>query len=176
MGGYNFEIDDALVQRFLAKVRKTDGCWLWIGCGPATGNQRYGQILCGSRKNKRTVMRAHRLSWLIYRGDIPDGLYVCHSCDNGACVKPKHLFLGTQQDNMDDMKKKGRGFGLVGEANHKAKLSIEDVKRLLFLYQKYSHLYGIGPKLAKKFRITRQQVWAIVKGRAWGKALGAGNQ
>ena len=76
------------------------GCWLWISCCNGDG---YALISANGKS-----MRAHRLSWEMHRGPIPRGLFVLHKCDTPECVNPDHLFLGTNQDNMDDAKRKGR--------------------------------------------------------------------
>lgn len=87
--------------RFWAKVRKTKSCWLWIA---GLGRGGYGKF--GVRGN-RTVA-AHRYAYETQIGPIPDGLLVCHDCDNHLCVRPSHLFLGTHKDNTQDAIKKGR--------------------------------------------------------------------
>lgn len=91
-----------LEERFHDKYipEPNSGCWLWIANANRTG---YG---CLSDSKQRL---AHRISWEIHRGPIPEGLYVLHKCDVPICVNPEHLFLGTHQDNMDDMVRKGRG-------------------------------------------------------------------
>jgi hypothetical protein len=88
--------------RFWAKVQKTDSCWLWTGCK----SRGYGRFR--SRGNKVTSQRTHRVSWEIAHGPIPDGLKVLHRCDTPACVRPDHLFLGTQKENVWDSIQKGR--------------------------------------------------------------------
>lgn len=89
-----------LPARFWAKVDKTEGCWLWI----AGSRGQYGSI-----KISGQVVDAHRVSWQLAYGAIPDGLCVCHKCDVPLCVRPDHLFLGTKLDNNRDMYAKGRG-------------------------------------------------------------------
>jgi hypothetical protein len=92
--------------RFWEKVDKpggADACWLWTGTPDVNG---YGKLWWFDHTNKGKF--AHRISWELHNGPIPDGLFVLHSCDNPPCVNPKHLFLGTQLDNMRDMVAKGR--------------------------------------------------------------------
>lgn len=97
------------VARFWANVRKeTDGCWEWTANRTGGGRQRlYGQFTY--QANWRQVhVYAHRFAWELTHGPIPARHYICHSCDNGGCVRPDHLFLGTQFDNMRDASRKGR--------------------------------------------------------------------
>ena len=93
-----------ITQRFEEKIYRCpmSGCWLWDGyVAPQNG---YGLIAIGNRR----MMRAHRFAWKLYRGPIPEGLWVLHRCDNPDCVRPDHLFLGTAKDNSQDMLRKGR--------------------------------------------------------------------
>lgn len=88
-----------MIERFWDKVDKTNSCWLWTGA------------ICrgyGIFNYMMTPQGAHRVSWKITNGEIPEGLYLCHICDVRRCVNPKHLFLGTAKDNYDDAVVKGR--------------------------------------------------------------------
>jgi hypothetical protein len=88
------------VSRFMAKVQPVteSGCWIWMG---AAG--RYGNM----QMNKKH-MDAHRASWLLFNGEIPNGMCVLHKCDVPLCVNPRHLFVATHRDNTHDMIRKGR--------------------------------------------------------------------
>lgn len=93
-----------VADRFWEKVDKSGDCWLWTA---ATAFWGYGVFQLG-RGPGEGIVRAHRWSWEQAHGPIPDGLFVCHHCDTPACVRPSHLFLGTNADNLGDMGRKGR--------------------------------------------------------------------
>ncbi len=95
----------------VAKLPDAPGCWLFIGA-PAKPNSEYSIFWHGG-----VGIRAHRASWEIHKGSIPDGLEVCHRCDNPACVNPEHLFVGTHHQNMLDCQAKGRYARTLGDAN-----------------------------------------------------------
>lgn len=93
-----------LRERFDAKVLRTDGCWSWLA---SKNNKGYGMLYAGRANGNKDP--AHRVSWLLHYGPIPDGMRVLHRCDNPECTNPEHLFLGTQIDNMRDKERKHRG-------------------------------------------------------------------
>lgn len=93
----------SLLTRFWKRVRKTDNCWLWQGGTNALG---YGRVGIGARGTGMAY--AHRVSYIVANGPIAKGIQVLHACDQPSCVRPEHLFLGTQLDNMRDMDAKGR--------------------------------------------------------------------
>jgi hypothetical protein len=103
--GHNYNRRGNEVDRFLDKVRKTDGCWIWQGASHEKG---YGCFFFRGRKRS-----AHVVSYTLFVGEVPDGLMVCHECDNPPCVRPDHLFVGTNQDNILDAFSKGRGCSQV---------------------------------------------------------------
>lgn len=115
-------VDD---DRFWSKVRVGDGCWLWT----ASPSRRYGAFWIGDRATGRDHA-AHRVSWQMAHGTITEGMEVLHCCDTPRCVRPSHLFLGTQLQNIADMVAKGRAARRQGEAAPRARLTAEQVRHL----------------------------------------------
>ncbi len=134
-------------------VDKSADCWLWTGAQSTTG---YGQI-----RIKGALMFAHRLTFMMENGFIPESTCVLHRCDTPLCVRPSHLFAGTKADNTADMIAKGRV--ARGEALPQAKLTkerVSEVKRMLAA--------GSRPfQIAKMFGLTQQAVCNIRRGRIW---------
>jgi hypothetical protein len=122
----------SLEQRFWPKVSRTGSCWLWTAnrTRGRDGSKRYGLI--GAGRRGEGTLYAHRVSWEIHNGPVPEGLKVLHTCDNPQCVRPDHLFLGTQADNIADMLAKGRRSrsGPHPGTGAKSKLTDEQLRQL----------------------------------------------
>lgn len=148
---------------FLSKVIKNKfGCWKWNGSIDGNG---YAIL---HKKNKRIL--AHRYSYEYYFGKFPkydihnNKLCICHKCDNPICTNPKHLFLGTHKENMEDMAKKGRVKTFRGENHKRAILKTSDVFRIRKLLQTNSMSIS---DIAVKFKVSRSLIGNIKGGRAW---------
>jgi hypothetical protein len=147
-------------ERFWAKVDKTQDCWLWIGAQMQlrNGYGNYGIFLLTLEPIRKVL--AHRAIWELTYEPIPEGLFVCHSCDNPPCVRPSHLFLGTAADNNSDAIQKGRWS--CGEQAGKAKLTEGQVLEIRDLSSSLSNR-----AIAKQFGIGHSQVQRIAVGQTW---------
>lgn len=148
-------------ERFLRHVltpKTEDDCWLWAG---GLNNKGYG---VGFYMRGRRSNYAHRASYLLFCGSIPPGLYVLHSCDVRACVNPAHLFLGTAQDNTNDMIAKGRMYDFPKlERNHNAKLTSAQV-----LEARRRRAAGEGLRaLAREYGVSHTALWHAITGINW---------
>ncbi len=146
---------EPLEKRFWQKVEKAsdDECWLWTG---GVGSSGYGVII-DSGKNRS----AHRISYEINVGPIPDGLFIMHKCDNRICVNPNHLRTGTQSENIQDAFDKGRKQApkLSGEQNPKSKLTLEKVRFIKenpqLGHKAIADMFGLSPNAIRGVRIGR---------------------
>lgn len=147
-----------LVDRFWRMVQISDGCWNWIGGKRPNG---YGQISEGGKGSRS--LSAHRVSYELHKGPIPEGLVVMHSCDTRACVNPAHLSLGTQKDNVDDMIAKGRKRTVapVGPENGKSILTQQDV-----LYIR-ANGHKSHAQLGREIGVSPNCVRGVRTGRTW---------
>lgn len=147
-----------LKQRILDRhdVDPVTGCWVWNGAR-FLGNDRpvnYGRVHIHSK-----IKTAHRVAYEAFIGPIPKGLCVCHTCDNPPCVNPEHLFLGTHQDNMADMVRKGRN--CTDPTNVKITLAeLREIRRLLALGER-------NVDIAKHLGVSRHIVGGIKNNISW---------
>lgn len=142
-------------ERLVARIPES-GCWLYLGPLSKSG---YGKVTVDDQK----TVRAHRWSWELRFGPIPEGMLVCHRCDVRSCINPDHLFLGTPTDNMLDMSRKGRSKKQNGSLNVCAKLDEEKVVEVRALAAAGER----GIAIARRFGISDSNVSMIVKGISW---------
>lgn len=156
--------------RFWEKVDKTGECWIWKTTKLPSG---YGQFTMPGRGNRL----AHRVAYELFVGPIPDGLFVCHTCDCPSCVRPDHLFLGSPADNSRDMREKDRspkgersaarkhpGKIQRGIAHPQAILTDDEVRTIRTLYAAHE---GTQEQLAARFGVRREAIGKIVRGERW---------
>ncbi len=144
--------EDLLKARIFNKCRMSDtGCWIWTGPDNGKG---YGVFYIGT-KNRH----AHRISYEVFKGPIPEGLHILHACDNPACVNPAHLRTGTQKDNAIDRESRGRR-DVRGERIGTSKLTEADVIEI--------RKSKLGQKaLAEKYGVAPSHIWVIRAKKAW---------
>lgn len=146
-----------LEERFWSKVnmKGEDECWEWRHWKQIKG---YGEFWLSKEKPHKL---AHRQAYELTYGNIPEGMLVCHTCDNKTCCNPKHLFVGTEKDNRQDAIKKG--FGYKFASRRRAKLTIDDVLEI-------RELYNSGEKqidLARYFGVSDSCIWSIISRNSW---------
>ena len=153
-----------------------NGCWIWQRAQNESG---YGTLwFWDGRERLRpddsgyvqrgSTMAAHRVAWLLFRGAIPPGMFICHRCDVKACVNPAHLFLGTPNDNVQDAKRKGRlrlppPKRIRGELATKGKLLEVQVLHIRWAHRKGASING----LARVFRVSVTNIRNIVRRKVW---------
>lgn len=148
--------------KLMGMIEIKNGCWVWKGDLHPNG---YGYTT-NYETNKREHI--HRVSFRIFKGEIPEGLYVCHHCDNRKCIAPHHLFLGTAKENMQDAKIKGRLEHIKlmhpkGEKNTSSKLKESDMHEI-------RKLFGEGIKctvIARKYSVSSSVIYGIRDGKGW---------
>lgn len=142
--------------RFWSKVAKGNGCWPWLGRRDKDG---YGRFWVNGKHEG-----AHRFAYAIAVGNIPPGLVVRHTCDHRWCVRPDHLVVGTQKDNVRDMLERNRANRRKGSQHHKAKLDEEKVIRIRRLQQQ--GLLNVS-QLAEEYGLSETSIRAAAKGETW---------
>lgn len=131
------------------------GCWLWLGSLNVWG---YGRL--GPQRRER---QAHRLSYLTFKGPIPPGLLVLHSCDMACCVNPDHLRLGTVAENNHDAIERKRHRVLSGEQHSLSKLTFDVVTQI----RSRKIEYGTVSSLAREFGVSRRNIRFVLEGKTW---------
>lgn len=130
------------------------GCLIWLGKSHI--KHGYSQV---TFQGQRTLV--HRFAWCLTYGDIPQGLHVLHSCDVTSCINPQHLFLGTHQDNMTDMDKKGRRAPpRRGEMNNKNKLTTSQIVEIM-------NSVETDLSLSRQYGVSRATIWDIRHRKSW---------
>jgi hypothetical protein len=156
-------------ERFWARVVKSDGCWNWTGRKTRFG---YGRLWVGGKDREQIV--THRASWIIHFGPIPEGKWVLHKCDNPACVRPDHLYLGTARENVADREERNRWCKKIKDTPHArgekigaSKLTEDQVREMRARYAAggmsfaaLGRAYGVSDVLAGQ--VIRRQLWTHV--------------
>lgn len=146
----------------MALVDTSGSCWEWMGCRDSCG---YGKMRYGRES------LAHRLSWVLHRGEIPAFHYVCHKCDNPGCVNPDHMFVGLQKDNVRDMFEKGRDNGPTGTRVNTAVLTPDDVLHIRKVISENMGRCrvkrGTVERLAKHFGVHTSTIHCAHIGKTW---------
>ena len=145
-------------EEFLQRVLVLScSCWIWLGAI----NNGYGEVWRRVKKVRKRK-RAHRLSYELFKGSIPDGLCVCHKCDVRLCVNPDHLFLGTTAENTADMVAKNRQ--AKGERNAHSKLTESDVRAIR---KSYADGEADTVELAQRYSVSDVLVSMVVRKKIW---------
>ncbi|MEK6884344.1 MAG: HNH endonuclease signature motif containing protein [Nanoarchaeota archaeon] len=145
-------------QRLLKRIEKVkSGCWIWKRSKTDVG---YGHLTFDG-----IYYSAHRFSYIIYKGEIPKGLFVLHKCDNRLCVNPKHLFVGNQSDNMKDcyIKNRHARISVLGQEAWNSKLKDKDVVKIKKLYK----MGLIQKKIAEMFNVDRSLISRVINNKRW---------
>jgi hypothetical protein len=144
-------------ERFWLRAPKSEGCWEWQGELYPSG---YGRFWSGNHKS----VRAHRQAWVYTNGPIPDGMLVCHTCDNRRCVNPAHLWLGTNAENIADMVAKGR-CSRHGGPKKLTEAAVLEIRML--------RAAGVSGRVAGgKFGVTKSTANRVARGADWPLASG----
>jgi len=154
-------------KRFLSYVRKTRGCWFWVG-----GGEVYGHFSFVDSDGKQCQITAHRASYVLFKGRLPKNkdkgktcICVLHTCDTPKCVKPDHLFKGTHASNVEDKVNKKRQ--TWGEKNPRAELTVAQVAWIRKHYVPHHPGKYSGKAIAKKFNVARSTISYIVNDQHW---------
>lgn len=138
----------SIEERLMKDTIKTETCWLFNGCKDSSG---YGQIRINGKKKL-----THRLSYELYKNNIPIGMLVCHTCDVRNCINPEHLWTGTIEDNNKDRDDKNRGYNRHGENHPRHKLNLKQIEEIRnedkLIYAKIAIKYGVSRSMIAKIK------------------------
>lgn len=158
------------IARFWSRVDfapHSQGCWLWAGAQQPSG---YGHMWIGTPAR---MWLAHRVVWALLGHTLSPDVLVCHHCDNQPCVRPSHLFSGSQNDNMRDMLEKQRHYAQThdgqqpwsqGERHYRARLTDTQAREIL---QQYDGKRGTLARLAREYGVNHATIWCLVRGYTW---------
>ncbi len=147
-----FGFTESIPERYWSKVVKTDGCWSWTGQRTDKG---YGRLGAGPRAG--AAIGAHRISWILNYGPIPEGMCVLHHCDTPPCTRPDHLWLGTTPDNNQDQFEKGRR----AISRQLTPQQVSEIKRL------YASGQHTQKQIGAMFGIHQTGVGKMIRGETW---------
>lgn len=145
-------------------VIQPNGCWIWTAsCKSYEGTDLYGQF-----KYLGKMMRAHKVSYLMFKGEVPPNMLVLHTCDNPLCVNPDHLYLGDHLQNCKDRKERGREGNHKGEANGMATVTWEIVRQMRAMRAPCARTWKPSyQEIADKFHVSVGIVKNIINGYTW---------
>lgn len=165
------QVEAEKLSRFLSKLDMDSitGCWVWTGGRDKPPLKPYGNFAVGGTD---CVIKAHRYSYALFNGAVPENVLVLHQCDNPTCCNPAHLFLGSHKDNTADMYAKGREYctrgiarpDMVGIKSRNAKLDDDKVRQIRSMY--VPNVFGFG-RIAQLFGIKKCAVMNVVHRKTW---------
>lgn len=152
-------LEERLAERYT--IDSTTGCWEWTGHIDQHG---YGRIDSTDQCNgkSRSYAMAHRISYELHVGGIPEGQFACHRCDNRKCISPAHIFLGTHADNQFDKVAKRRH--TRAEQVETAKLTMAMATSIRIMFARGSHVIS---QLAAIYGLDEKSIWSLLKGQSW---------
>ncbi len=146
------------------KIRQEGSCLIWTGAKTKAG---YGVKMTPRSEGKRKALMLHRIAYCEAKGQIPDGLFVLHSCDRPACVNPDHLRVGTHQENMDDKVLRRRQHRPAMEENGRRRLSCDVVKKIRDQVGDRPFTKGERKAFAEQYGVTGQTIYYAAKRKTW---------
>lgn len=161
-----YSVGEDYIEYSKERIKKTTeenskGCWIWNGykCEPKKMYGLTSLVLHGTKKK----ILAHRAAYTLWKGDIPQGLFVLHSCDTPLCVNPDHLHIGTAQKNIDEMKERGRERKASGVKNHKSKINMDIARNIRKMHQEGK----THRQIAELVGIKYNTIHYITSGKTW---------